>query len=381
MKLEIFQKSDRTRVDLIRTYDFVQYVDNFNGVGTFRMSIPYTEKSLPYLVRGNYILFEDGIMGIIKYRKKKTSESTTLELKGYLLNEILGYRCFLRSHQYKDEITKVVRAMVSELFITSDDARRNVDFIVLATDEQYIPSSPSVSVQKTGDKLNVAVADLLQTIGYGYDLFPLVAKYDEKADKPTNISAFEFRVRKPVDRTIDNADGNNPVVFSIELNNVTQLEYTEDSTAYCSIAVVAGEGTGMQRIIVEAGDSEASGLDRIELYVDARDLQSERYDGTTISADEYNEMLVHRGNERLQEHVAFTTFDGTIRQGSLSYRYGVDFFKGDYVSLIDRELNIVVSAQITAVTKSITKTGEIFDVTFGYERSTLKQLVTKRGVI
>lgn len=381
MKLEIFQKSDRTRVDLIRTYDFIQYVDKFNGIGTFRMTIPYTEKSLPYLVRDNYILFENGIMGVIKYREKTTSESTTLEIKGYLLNKIFDYRSFLKPHQYKGKITTIARLMVRDLFIASDDARRNVEFITLTSNEQYIPDSSSTSVQKTGDKLSDALTELLQTIGYGYDLFPLVAKYDEASDKPTNISAFEFRVYKPVDRTIGNAAGNNPVVFALELNNVSQLRYIEDSTTYCSTAIVAGEGTGMQRTTVEVGDSEASGLDRIELYVDARDLQSERTDGTTIPADEYSEMLVHRGNERLQEHMTFTTFDGTIVQGGLSYRYGVDFFKGDYVSLIDRELNLTISAQITAVTKSITKTGEIFDITFGYERSTLRQLVAKRGVI
>lgn len=381
MKLEVFQKEDRTRVDLIRTYDFVQYVDMFNGIGTFRMTIPYTEKSLPHLVRDNYILFDDGVMGVIKYRKKKTSESTTLEIKGYLLNTILSYRCFLKPHQYKDEVTKVVRMMVNELFIASDDVRRNVDFITLANDEQYIPISPSISVQKTGDKLSTAITDLLQPIGYGYDLFPSIVKYDEQKDKPTNISAFEFRVRKPIDRTIGNVEGNNPVVFALELNNVSQLEYVEDSTAYHSTAIVAGEGAGNQRTLTEVGDLEVSGLDRIELYVDARDLQSEKADGTTVPADEYLALLMQRGKERLQEHIAFTTFDGTLLQGALSYRYGVDFFKGDYVSLIDRELNIVISAQITAVTKSMTQTGEILDITFGYERSTLRQLVTKRGVI
>jgi hypothetical protein len=49
------------------------------------------------------------------------------------------------------------------------------------------------------------------------------------------------------------------------------------------MAYVAGEGEGENRKVVETGETDTESIDRIELYVDARDLQSE-----TESADSEN---------------------------------------------------------------------------------------------
>ena len=52
------------------------------------------------------------------------------------------------------------------------------------------------------------------------------------------------------------------------------MEYEEDGRDYNTVAIVASEGEGQDRRVVEVGDLTKTGIDRIELYVDARDLQS-----------------------------------------------------------------------------------------------------------
>lgn len=381
MILEIFSIRTRERVDLIRTYDFCQYEDVFNGIGTFVLKVPYTEKSLSYLNDEYFILFDNGILGLIKYRGKVTEEMSTVEIRGYLSNHILNYRSFLKTASYSGKRTDVVRAMVNDLLIANQDSRRNISFIKLATNTEFIPDAASVSCQNTGKKLGDVIQATLEPIGYGYELYPIIEKYNETLDTPTNLSALEFRVIRPTDRTIGNTEGNSPIVFSMELNNLLRLLFEEDSFSKCSTAIVAGEGEAQERKILEVGDTEVSGIDRIELYVDARDLQSEKDNGDIIPDAEYQAMLKQRGEEYLDENKVFLSFEGTISTGSMSYEYGKDFFKGDYVSVVDRELNLVIDTRISKVTKSSTKTGEIIDITFGSERVALRKLLNKKGVV
>ena len=380
MILEIFSKETRERLDVIKSYSFIQVIDKFNNVGTFVIKMPFNEESIKHLKRGNYILFEKEVMGVITYLYKSTGETSLLEVKGMFLKRILSYRSFGRTKSYQGTIVEIARKMVRDSFLENSDERNIISYISINEDE--IGSDlETISKQVTGGTLLDAISSMLETDSYGFNLIPKIVAYDEESDTPTNISSFVFKVIEPVDRTIGNSYGNNPVVFSVDMNNLANLLYEEDDELYCSTAIVAGEGEGSERKILEVGDQEVSGINRIELYVDARDLQSIKEDGTTMSEEEYTALLRQRGLENLDAHKLSIVFSGTIVEGNLSHTYGVDFKNGDFVSLIDEQLNIVLNTQITEVIKSKTEAGEIIDLTFGYERATLKQLLKKKGVL
>src|SRR5699024_323054 len=67
---------------------------------------------------------------------------------------------------------------------------------------------------------------------------------------------------------------NPPAIFSPEFNTLGQLSYTESELDYKNHAVVAGQGEGAERRIIETGE-QASGFERYELFVDARDVSEE----------------------------------------------------------------------------------------------------------
>jgi hypothetical protein len=276
MILEVFDKDTRVRVDLIRTFTFVQYTELFCGVGTFEITIPYTEASLSNLKKRNYILFDDGVLGIIKYRKKTYDTDTTITIKGYLLNKILNYRVFEKTYKYSGEVAVIARQMVTDLFVEPSDEKRKITYIELS--ENY-PETEKTTFQDTGDSLDTVLEDLLGDYSFGYKLSPVLANVSEENE--ANIKSFVFNVLKPTDRTINNADGNDPIVFSVELGNLSNSDYEEDDTSYSSMGYVAGEDTGADRKVAEVGETETQGIDRVEMYVDARDLQSEN----TITSD------------------------------------------------------------------------------------------------
>ena len=90
-------------------------------------------------------------------------------------------------------------------------------------------------------------------------------------------------------------------------------------------------------------------------------------------------MLRERGKEKLDEHLTFIEFYGTIivRSNNL-FQFGVDYKLGDYVTVIDDDLNIAADLQITGYTKSLTSNGEIIDMEFGKEKMTLYKRIRNK---
>lgn len=380
MILEIFDKTSRTRVDLIRTYNYVTYKCEFTGPGSFEIKIPIFDESMVYLKYNNYILFDTGVVGIIKNISTSQNEDQEVTISGILTNGILNYRVISLTKNFYDTIPNIFNDLVDEHFISVEDTKRKISFISLS---QNVPSIPgNVRYQNTGDTILNILSQLSVTYNLGFNLYPIVSNLSVTQD--ANLSELQFRIIKPVNRTVGNTEGNIPVVFSFELDNLTSLEYSEDSKEYCSIAYVAAEGTGQQRHLIEVGDLTPTGIDRIELYVDARDLQPEE-SGEELTAaeiqainDELEEKMRTRGLEKLSEKQRFISFDGTINTGSMQYIYGTDFNLGDYVTIMSKELNLQVDAQIVSMTKSISNGVEYFDLEFGYDRLLIRKLF-KRG--
>lgn len=378
MKLEVFNKGNRTRNDIIRTYNYVSYKDELIGKGEFTIKIPTNEQSLTFLTIGNYILFEDGVVGIIKKVSNLQEDELEITINGTLTNGLLLNRSFLKTSSYYETVPNIARNMVTDLIINPEDEKRRISFIKLSEDEKYIPTlNEKIRKQNTGDKLLNVLSELFLPYSYGIELYPVIKNFNEQSGQYSNLDNLEFRILNPVNRTINNKDGNTPVLFSFELDNLSRLLYEEDETNYCTVAIVASEGEGKERKVIEIGELEKTGVDRIELYVDARDIQSENADGTTITEEELISLMNQRGLEKLSENKRFISLDGTINTGSMSYVYKKDFYKGDYVSVYNTDLNKYFNLQITSVTKSISNGVEYLDIEFGYDKVTMNKLIKK----
>lgn len=293
MLLEVYNGHSNDRVDVIRTYTFVQYTDYFNDVGTFTVKVPITEKSLPNLmVEGNYILFEklgDKLeMGVIKYFHKEGLETPTVEIKGYMFSHILSYRTFQKTFKLYGRVFDIQRDFITKMFINCDDLRRQIDEFMLAN--EYATDTPKIQFCQTGSDAAETLKEMNEPYNYGFALVPAIAKYNPVTGRNQNIVNYVFHQYVPVNRTIGNEQGNDPVVFDMELSNLSDLMYEVDATQSKNIAVVGGEDVGQNRKVIEVGVSSLSGVDRNELYVDARDLQMEEEEPTQYLT--YDETMI-----------------------------------------------------------------------------------------
>ena len=362
MKLEVFDKYTRIRIGIIKTYTYVSYTDELRGYGNFSITIPVNEESLSFLEEGNYIWFEDDIVGIIKGYQENQENDAELSVYGYIINYILTYRSNLQTYKNYDKIGVVARDMFDKLFMTPEDTRRVIDFLDLSDDTADEIKFPDKSTyQNTGDTFFDYIVKIFESKNLGLELVPVLSYSQEGA----MISKMNFRVITPNDRTFGNSEGNNPIVFSFDLDNLLNLTYEQDERQYKNVSLVASEGQGEERKTLEVGDSTVTGIDRIELYVDARDIQSDADPENPLTDEELEELMEERGNQKLSEFCKIINFDASLKIEDTQYKYGVDFRKGDFVSVIDKILNKKIDIQIMSVTKTYSNGVEHLDVSFG----------------
>ena len=161
-----------------------------------------------------------------------------------------------------------------------------------------------------------------------------------------------------------------PAIFSPEFNTLGQLTYTESELNYKNTAIVAGQGEGIERRVVEVGDS--IGFDRHELFVDARDV-SEETEGENPQprpVEQIGADLVNRGQQKLTEYEQEVYLEGqALTKSQLIYEHDYDL--GDIGTLQNKGWGVTADTRITEV-KEIYEPGKTgIELTFGNNRPTL----------
>lgn len=151
---------------------------------------------------------------------------------------------------------------------------------------------------------------------------------------------------------------NPPVIFSPEFDNVKSQEYIDSLIGYGNYAIVAGQGEGTEREIAMAG-SDATGLDRHVVFIDARDMES--------TPD-----LPNRGEAKLTEYQRAISFQSEILTKG-PFEYQNDWDVGDIATVQNKDWGITMDTRITEVTEIYEASGFRLQVTFGNNLPTLSQ--------
>ncbi len=155
-----------------------------------------------------------------------------------------------------------------------------------------------------------------------------------------------------------NQNINPPVIFSPEFDNVKSQEYIDSLMDFGNYAIVAGQGEGVNREIITIG-SDATGLDKHVIFVDARDLES--------SND-----LLDRGKLKLSEHKRLISFQSEILPLG-PFEYERDWKLGDIVTVQNKDWQVTVDVRITEVTEVYESSGFKLNVVFGDSLPTLTE--------
>lgn len=361
MRMEIINHKFE-RLGVINKFNMIQYNPKYSGIGSFELSCALNEENKSLIVEDNILWIEDEYAGVIQYIDK--SSDNEIKAKGKLLSVVLNWRTVIKTYEANKLTTGIFEELVRLNFM-ADDERKIEGFTFI----NNVIDNTAIRYQVTGKSLSDIFQPLSETYDIGYEVY---LNMEEKA--------FEFTLFRGKDLTIGNKDGNKPVIFGTDFNNILKSEYVSDNNNYRNVAYVAGEGEGENRVVVEVKQTESAGFFRREIVVDARDIQKAN-SISRMTDEEYNELLQQRGKEKLSELRKVESYDAELMSDARTgFVYGKDYFLGDTVSVVDKNLGVILSAKITEVTVTFAEDGYTVEPTFGFGLPTLYDKL-KKGVL
>lgn len=361
--------ADFAAIGELNQFDSITWGDKYQGHATFELWAPITKENAELLKEGNILWAQGDSACIIECIKSEVTEKGTKQynVKGRTLESLLKSRIIWDNFEMTGYASDILYKLVSDNAVNPTDTKRKIPYLKLK--DIRLQLGTQISYQKIDGDLYDACFDLAvgQDLGFNVLFRP-------------KTKELIFEVIQGKDRTIDQTI-NECVEFSTDLEDILNSSYYMNADELKTTALVAGSGEGSARKRITTGNVSLTGFKRKELFVDARDLQPEKEDASgnmiPMPEAEYLNLLTQRGGERLGENKVVETFEANIRlQGEVQYQFGVDYFKGDKVTVRDRELNVVVSARITEVEESYDEKYEL-RLTFGYAYPTILQKVKK----
>lgn len=316
---------------------FVSFIwtDRYNHYGDFELQVEASTINFEKFKR-NYMISigESDRLMIIENIQLDSDVNTgdRLIINGRSLESILERRIVWGQITFASSksIHDVFKTLLTDAFMTEGDRYvSNFSFKdnpeLSETPKLNSDSESTYGAQFTGDGIYEVIINLCEENGLGF-------KIGYENDK------MEFYLYKGIDHSYDNEDGNPFIVFSPNFDNILNSNYLESSKNLKTIALVAGEGEGSERKVVSIG-SEETGLNRRELFVDARDLSSTSYDEDNneinMTESEYAAILAQRGIEKLVECRSTISFEGQV-EAKRGFVFGEDFLLGDIVEVVDK---------------------------------------------
>lgn len=171
------------------------------------------------------------------------------------------------------------------------------------------------------------------------------------------------------------------VEFNVEFDNLLSESYESSNFDEATMAWVFGEGEGTARINVKLNDT-LSGLEREEIYVDARDIQKQTQDGNgkdiTLTDAQYKAALTSRGISKLAEQEAVLTLNGDIDLETELFVYGKDYQLGDRVRFTSKLFNVTKTSVLAGIDETWDETGHHMSPLWDKESPTVFDIIRRR---
>lgn len=375
MELLLLDKEFQIR-GLIDDFSSLVWNRKYYECGNFNIQI--SKKYWEQLKKAVYVYsreFEE--TGIIETKNYKTTvQGIEIQIAGRFLESKLLDRVINATQYFTKETTEdIIRKLVNTFAINSGE--RKIEKLILGERKGL---GKTRTMQITGDKVLDKIYELCKE-----EEISIKLKYDFDKNKMV------FEVWKGLDR-VDTQNENTWAIFSRNFENIIEEEYSIDETKYYNYAYVMGEieeetGTDEEGKAIKSKkrvevivNRIKEGEERKEIYVDARDLQSEKKDeegkNIKIEETEYKEMLKERGIEKLNESKKVETANFNIDPKS-NLEYKKDFDIGDKVIYKNEELGFNIEKRIIEITESYENGNKTLNITFGedYKIKKIKEVI------
>lgn len=349
MELTLLDRS-LDAIAIVDDYESAIWTDRYQEYGDFEIYTPVTSDILAVFKQDYYLLNRESehVMIVEKLLIKTDVElGNHVTVTGRSLESILMRRIVWKQRSISGNLQNGIKTLLEENVISPADSNRRIDNFIFEESTDPRITSLTIDAQYTGDELYDVISKLCKEHDIGFK----VTLNDNKQ--------FVFKLYMGIDRSYEQTE--NPyVIFSPNFENIVNSNYIESKSALKNVTLIGGEGEGSARRYTTVGS--AKGLDRRELFTDARDISSKTEDDQTLTDDEYTAKLRQRGEEKLSENIDITSFEGEI-EATMMFRYREDFFDGDIVQIAN-EYGHETKVRIVEMTTSENEQGTSVYPTF-----------------
>lgn len=359
----LIYSSNLVYIGIIDSYISFRWVRRYSKCGEFELHCVYTPAHMYYLTRTNIISrkgdLEAGVINAVRIRQKEDGTEVIIA-SGSFLTGYLRQRLIWGSKVLSTTSEVAIRTLIMENSITPTLADRIIPFLEL-------------------DILH----NFTETVNYQVDYKNLLEEIENLADTTklgirTKLDAVNkkiiFDTYSGVDRTIEQSV-NPRAIFSKEFDNILNSEYVDSLNTFANVALVEGVEEeyidGINNYVyvpkfVTVGS--ATGLDRYEIFTSQG--TSMNNEGEPLTEEEYNNILIGKGNEALAAAKELKTFTSTV-MGEGNTKYKVDFDLGDLVTVVSKRWGITLNTRVTAVEEVYEGVDFKLNIMFGNDTPTI----------
>lgn len=335
---------------LIDQFDSFIWTDRYNEAGDFEIYTAVTTELLDLMRADRYLWWSESEHTMIIEQVTIDTDDETgnmLTITGRSLESILDRRIIWSQTDFKDTLPNVIKKLMTDNIISPTDSKRKISNLIFVDPTDPRLTSIQLEGQITGKNLYDVIVTFCQTYSVGFKMI-----LDDQ-------NRFVFSLYVGEDRSYSQ-DVLPYVIFSPDFENIVNSNYFENKATLKNVALVIGEGEGEAQKTTEVGS--ANGLERREIWVDARDISSANETGGTIPETEYTAKLKQRGEETLAENKITKAFEGDL-DASQTFSYKEDFFLGDIVQIVN-DYGIEARSRVSEMVYSEDSNGRSYLPTF-----------------
>lgn len=338
---------DLSRLTVIDEYESLYFQRKYNDVGEFILTADkITSNQAHSLGMGVFIMLgtDERKIGLITHKKMRDNEDGTsmVVVSGKTLGIILNDREIIpyeneTSITYTANVESILYYYVYNHCINPFDNARKFPLLKASEDNKTGKSIRWTSKQ----------ARLLDTIKIISEMY----EYGWQIKADIDNGELIYDVYKGRNLTIDNEEGNSPVVFSRKHENIFSMEYIQDVNDERTFAYTLSDGNGTGHKIYES--ERVSGFDRKEITLQVASQE----DGEYIDVPE-------RTNVLLKEHAKIKTVDAEIRDCN-TFKFEIDYDLGDEVTVHNQTWNMTENMRIISIAETYDNNGRTINARFG----------------
>jgi len=377
-------------------YQSLQYKRSYHGVGDFELHINRYMHGAEYFQKGNIIALnkQENKAGLIVSREialdESGKESENFKLTGFTLDGLMNRRVSVppadTAYDRKSgDAETVMKHYVYNHFVNPADSSRKLDMLEIAPNQNR---GEHVSWESRFKNIGEELEKISIESGLGWGIF---------VDFNTKKLVFDCFQAKNL--TQNNEFGYSPVFFSPEFETIKSQSFIDSDQDYKNVGYVGGQGEGKERKIIELGNS--TGWDRIETFVDARDVGTEDEESEEeLTDEEIEKQLIDRGKSKMKEMETVFSLEAEIltpitrkayeythegylhpaqpkgryeakQQQVTPFQYEKDFDLGDRVQVVNKSWGLTMTAPITEFLEIHESGGFRLEGTFGESRPNL----------